>query len=221
MSASDLPHDMSDLTPRQIAQFFFDRPLDPPMDWWDLDEEGFGPGDNPVRYVSNLTQFFYSFAELAKPYEFPQVEQGVWGLISHCSFSVDWIFQEDRPEQAFEFLTASRPMFLEYLANIEFEAENGFFMWWDVVGGELELLRKHVDEALAAKLGDAHLAVLQEILDSPDDYCHSCALHGLGHLDHPKRPEVVDRFIERLKAKGELDEWDLNWIQECRDGTVM
>ena len=121
MSASDLPHDMSVLTPSQIAQFFFDRPTEPRIDWWDLDGEGYGP-ENPGRYVSNLTQLFHSFADLAKPYQFQQVEQGVWGLISHCSFSVDWIFQEDQPEQAFEFLTASRPMFLEYLTNTEFEA---------------------------------------------------------------------------------------------------
>ena len=211
---------MSVLTPSQIAQFFFDRPTEPRIDWWDLDGEGYGP-ENPGRYVSNLTQLFHSFADLAKPYQFQQVEQGVWGLISHCSFSVDWIFQEDQPEQAFEFLTASRPMFLEYLTNTEFEAENGFFMWWDVVGGEMELLRENVDEALAAQLGDAHLAVLEEILDSPDDYCQSCALHGLGHLSHPERPLVVDRFLERLKARGELDEWNLDWIQECRDGTVL
>ena len=70
-------------------------------------------------------------------------------------------------------------------------------------------------------LGNTHLEVLKEILASGDDYCQVCALHGLGHLEDPRRKDVVDSFIERLKAKGELDEWDLNWIQECRDGTVL
>ena len=76
-------------------------------------------------------------------------------------------------------------------------------------------------EAGTTRVRDAHLAALESILALDDDHCQYCALHGLGHLEHPRRAEVVTAFIEGERAAGRLDNWRLEWLEECRDGTVM
>ena len=63
------------------------------------------------------------------------------------------------------------------------------------------------------------LATLTKILALEEDRCEQYALHGLGHLHHPQRAAVVQKFIDE-----HADEWPedaLAWIKECRDGTVM
>ena len=211
---------MSELSPAEVAQFFFDRPTEPEFNWNELDEQRLWVVGDVRRYLETLTMFFESFVQLAEPYEFRQVEKGVRGLSAGNLFSLGWAIEQSRVQHLEllpKLLEAMKPMFLEYLANAKFEEEHGFFMWWDYMGDHFYLGGWDREGAIA----DTHLEVLSEILASNDDYCQVCALHGLGHLEHPRREEVVDGFIERLKANGELDEWDPDWIQECRDGTVL
>jgi hypothetical protein len=45
------------------------------------------------------------------------------------------------------------------------------------------------------------------------------ALHGLGHLKHQRAPEIVAQYIEEHGEHWTQD--GREWLERCRDGTVM
>ncbi len=59
------------------------------------------------------------------------------------------------------------------------------------------------------------LTTLTEILALGEVRCEQYALHGLGHLPHPERAQTVQKFIDESAEEG------LEWVKQCRDGTVM
>lgn len=70
-----------------------------------------------------------------------------------------------------------------------------------------------------APIIDAAFNTLKEILELGEARCVDCALHGLGHLLHPRKAELVQRYVDRNRNK--LDSDTLRWLKECRDGTVQ
>lgn len=81
-----------------------------------------------------------------------------------------------------------------------------------------EQLYREIDPDHRALL-DETLNVLKRILALGEPCCEGAALHGLGHLWHPKSWEVVQAFIHQHRAS--LDEESLRWLRNCRDGVVM
>lgn len=81
--------------------------------------------------------------------------------------------------------------------------ENGYFMWWDLVCDDLE--EPHLIEVC--------LEVLSDLLSIPDIRVQWSALHGLGHLRHPRRAEVVSKFMARL-GQGAYNEEEWQWMVE-------
>jgi hypothetical protein len=71
----------------------------------------------------------------------------------------------------------------------------------------------------AQSVADAMLDSLCSILRLPDERCQSYALHGLGHLRHPKARAVVQKHIQ--VHRGGWSPEMLAWAESCRDGTVM
>jgi hypothetical protein len=63
------------------------------------------------------------------------------------------------------------------------------------------------------------LATLERILAVPNEVSQYSALHGLGHLHHPRVKEIVTEF-----AKTQARHWpdkDKLWLQQCADGRIM
>ena len=70
-----------------------------------------------------------------------------------------------------------------------------------------------------ARVADAMLDTLTQILYLEEQRCVYYALHGLNHLEHPRGAAVVQAFIDRHKS-----EWTpegLAYVESCRDGTAM
>jgi hypothetical protein len=66
---------------------------------------------------------------------------------------------------------------------------------------------------------DEMLETLTKILYLDETRCEQYALHGLNHLQHPKRFQTVQQFIDIYS-----DNWDeetLTWLESCRDGNAM
>jgi hypothetical protein len=61
-------------------------------------------------------------------------------------------------------------------------------MWWDLL--------RNFDDERDAKVKDAMLAALSRILQLDSPHCHLSALHGLGHLEHDGKREIIERFLE-------------------------
>ena len=85
---------------------------------------------------------------------------------------------------------------------------HGWEMLWDMVFGPGQM----PDET-----ADIFLASLEEILSINDKRCQAAALHGLNHLDHPRRPAVVQAWINAHRHEG----WNISWLEACRDGKAM
>ncbi len=66
---------------------------------------------------------------------------------------------------------------------------------------------------------DQMLATLTKILALEEGRCEQYVLHGLGHLHHPQRAAVVQKFIDEHADEWPEDTW--GWVEDCRDGTVM
>ena len=63
------------------------------------------------------------------------------------------------------------------------------------------------------------LEILVKILALNEGRCEQFALHGLGHLIHPQKAVVVQKFID--DNRNNFDEDGIAWLEQCRDGTVM
>lgn len=225
-------YDFSTLQSHEVATFFFDRPLG--VDWWDGAYDDYHVSDSH-RFFTCLVEFFERFVEFATPYDFHQVEQGIWGIMSRTDFSLPghlshialrvergWVEPGKIIFTDLPLLVSSmRGMFENYLLNAKFEAENGFFMWWDIVGECVDDYAAALGPQICRRTKDIRLEVLKSILALPDNHCKECALHGLGHLRHEQRPEVVQTFIDEITKTGEIDDWRGEWLKDCRDGTVM
>lgn len=61
------------------------------------------------------------------------------------------------------------------------------FMWFD-------LFRDFADDP-DPRVGTALAEAAAEVLLLPSVECQYAALHGLGHFDHPRRREWIDRFL--------------------------
>jgi hypothetical protein len=71
------------------------------------------------------------------------------------------------------------------------------------------------------QLIDTIFDTLCKIIALPDVDIQAFALHGLGHAHHPGVPAVVQRYIDEVGAISGQTEASIEWLKQCRDGTVM
>ena len=86
---------------------------------------------------------------------------------------------------------------------------HGWEMLWDLVLGYKN----------PGELADVALDCLKEILAMDDDRCQEYALHGLGHLAHHDRPNVVQEWMDKHRHEAAMWRWE--WVEQCREGTVL
>jgi hypothetical protein len=65
---------------------------------------------------------------------------------------------------------------------------------------------------------EAILRTLIRILAIDHSGCQISALHGLGHLHHPRVQEIVQNFLAAHRA--EFNDDDLAWIEDCAVGKI-
>ena len=72
------------------------------------------------------------------------------------------------------------------------------FMWWDRIAYDFECgNRQRSDNFETARLQDCIMDALVQILSLPSIHSQRAALHGLGHLHHPRTREVIERYLAR------------------------
>jgi hypothetical protein len=205
--------------------FVFDHPV--PEDriagkqwYWEYGFE-IGHPSRPERLVEHFTALCNQFAELTKRYSLPQIDQGIWFLLcERIHFGQYLREQRIALDLRKSCIHSMYRVYADFVAKSDVEAmENCFQMWWDLL---LDDFYGHGDATLdpdAIEIESAMLETLTQILQLDDPRSQEYALHGLGHLKHPEAREVVARYID---AHG--DEWTAEgrqWLQQCRDGTVM
>ncbi len=140
----------------------------------DVSEEQleYARGDLP-----RVLYFLNSFPSLLDKYTLDEVDQMVWGILTHPG---NVVYESD--DYCYEAIVkASIVPFRDYLPFVTEGQENGFYMWFDL----LEWERKG---PAPQYLKD----VLKEILLIDNDHCQFCAYHGVNHLPTQEdRDEVL------------------------------
>jgi len=227
--------DPSLLSYEEFVELFFARPVA---------ANEYGPGDaldgfdspfefrNPAVIIDHLTRLFRDFSTVAATYSLEQVDQALGAIIgtkfelTQCLWRRE-ICLQDR----LACIGAMYEVYADFVAPNEAKVMAGCFdMWWDMLAegfwGRQDAFSDQQRDSAVAKLEsedrqllDKMFETLSRILNLPDQRTQSFALHGLGHLHHPRVPALIDDYVKR-----EGSNWTpegLKWIAECRAGTVM
>ena len=171
----------------------------------------------PEKIVEYLTRLCDGFSELGKKYSLPQLNQGIWAIIGPAFALGDLLWKPTIPlADRLICIRSMRRPYIDYVDGHDAPVmENCFSMWFDMVLGWRE---SYTDLAADERsLLDTFFETLCAILELNDERCQSYALHGLGHLCHPARAARVQQFIDAHQG----EDLNLEWLHECRDGTVM
>lgn len=220
--------DFSLMSYEDWLEFIFNRPvIEDPWEGIGVSLSGFA--DRPMVIVNHLTKLCMEFHLLRNRFSWKQIDQGVWSTLMFPVEAVDHLIGDEVPLE--EFITCVESMYFVF-ADTFAKMENGetegtcHFMWWDVFGMAFCIRYGHrTNEVFVPKdervrrMQDTIFGTLVRILDLPDTRCQDSALHGLGHLHHPKGAEVVQKYIDQHGH--EMDTAGLEWVIRCRDGTVM
>ncbi|MGA8221070.1 MAG: hypothetical protein WB780_05390 [Candidatus Acidiferrales bacterium] len=230
--------DLSSLPFDQFVDFFFARapvPDDQQYDYFMQDPSGqqFDEAvpSAPSVIVEHMTRLFTEFGQIAPKFSLAQLDQGVWGLLG-CNLRLyEFLWDSSIPlDQRIQCIRSMYSVFADFVALSELKPnETGFYMWWDLIlfsfWVEQTYERKLPSESYdlldedSRRLLDAAFETLVEILKLNNATTNSCALHGLGHLQHPGVRTVVQAYIDTQPPGLPPD--TLKWLESCRDGKIM
>ena len=159
------------------------------------------------RWVIDILE---EWAEYASGMTHKQQDQVLWRIGSNPMFVGWWLEEGSEIERAdqLRLLDAAKGVTLSIpkLYGPGQPMDTAYFMWWDLL----------ISDASNLEISDRCLEILGDLSWHADQRVQCAALHGLGHLSHPRRPAVVDEYIRR-HPEAITD----SWVQQCREGTVM
>jgi hypothetical protein len=190
-------------------QLVFDHPVTVPHWYWDQWDKEFGT-EKQLQYATML--FMKSADLLIGTFSPEQIDQGMGMLISGPTrFSIaNTIWLRALPQKIREDCIASMvPLFRELFAVVP--VEFSCFMWWDE-------LRGWDHEDVDPQTKEIVLQALMAILEIPSRDCQLSALHGLNHLWHPKREQIIREF---LAQNPNVDEFTKEFAGSAIEGKMM
>jgi hypothetical protein len=237
--ADDMPlFDLSQLNFEEFVSFLFDHDMEKEEYWYHEPAlhtfNTFNDKDvsSPSIIVKHMTRLFTEFSAVASRYSLPQINAGIWAMLGYGGFQLEkhlWLPAAPLDER----LACIRSMYFvysDYVVKSTVEVmENCFDLWWDAVASgfweqmDFELKINQGDtlslNAEHRALLDAMFETLSKILALPDLRTQGYALHGLGHLHHPGVRDLVQHFLDEHRQ--DLTAEGIDWVEQCRDGTVM
>lgn len=205
--------------------FVFDHPVrnNSPQDGWyskrDYNLSVFV--SNPAQLVEHVTRLCHDFTKLVDTYSLPQINLGLWFVIGPTVDLGQYLREKDVLIEVRKSCVRSMyRVYADFVSQSDAEEmETIFYMWWDMLLCAFYwMVDSEIDED-AREIENTILETLAKILQLDDIRTQQYALHGLGHLEHPKVRDVVAEYIN---AHG--DEWtedSQQWLQTCLDGTVL
>lgn len=230
MSENFQDFDYSTLNYEEWLRFFFDRPVMPNItessDMYYADSGMFLQASNPARVIDHLTAVCRNFRVVSERFTLPQLDQGIWAILGAHYDHGEYLFDRSVAlESRIDCICSMYRVYADFVAKSDVEVmENCFNMWWDILAHsfwskyDYSYDVKQLDDD-SWQILDAMFETLVKILELDDARTQAYALHGLGHLHHPKVNEVVQSYID--SHEGELTDEELKWLERCRDGEVM
>jgi hypothetical protein len=220
--------DLSELPYEEWLGFFFARDVDPYGDLWHQYHIARPPAQ-PDQAITYLTRMCRDFAMLPPQCSWEQINQGVWAVFSYPAEMADFLMQNTVPlELRLECIRAMYHVYADVIAKLDpaITMENCFYMWWDTIAEKFCRSSGYEGMGQFNPADDEHrqmqkviLETLVRILHVGEHRCEFAALHGLGHLRHAEGVKAIQEYI--VKHADDLTPDDLDWLKECRDGTMM
>ena len=222
--------DISLLSYEDWVRFVFDAPIRKIDDksWRNDLSDTTG---NPSQLLEYFKTACADFTFLVSYYSPAQIDQGFWLLLG-CQIDIPRLLNDTAiPIDIRKTCIAAMSLpYTKVLASRSdlCAATNCFYMWFDMVAkGFWHAVSYRTDpiadiSALIAQdreIHDAILNTLRQILQLNSDACKLAALHGLGHLHHPLGEALVQEFLDTTAKDWSVE--NRQWIETCRDGTVM
>lgn len=230
--------DLSLLTFEEFVSFFFDHDVQKEEYWYqdpalenfnDFDDKGVS---SPSVIVEHMTRLFTEFSVVASKYTFQQINAGIWAMFTYGGFHLQKHLWLPVVPLALRLncIGSMYCVYSDYVAKSTVEVmENCFSMWWDAVASAF-WEQVHFTDNIAdgdvvslnteqRSLLDSMFETLSKILSLSDARTQEFALHGLGHLHHPGVRDLVQRFLDEHRE--DFTPEGIDWVERCRDGTVM
>lgn len=203
MSYED-PIDATGYNYEEWIRFAFDHP--PEETFWYYTEEMHFVCD-PKVVVTYYTRLFRDPRPTLSAYDDARLEPGIWFVVgSQLGY---WLWDTNIPLQSrLECIAAMPDMFRLFLA--EHPVEPACMMWWDML--------RTFDDDPDTRIVEAMVTALAEVLQLPMRHCRMSALHGLGHLSHDSKEQIIRKF---LASSRDLDTEIVEYAESAIAGTVL
>jgi hypothetical protein len=167
----------------QWVKFVFDHPVSDPEWYWN--EEWEGDHNLVLEYSIRL---FRNPGFLLEDYSPEQIEQGFWFLMGPAGEMYRWIWDEEidwllRRECIISMVDVFEKLFAQNPLNNE-----NCYMWWDHL--------RNFEDNPDLKVREVMLEALSRVLKIESHECQISALHGLGHLEHERKREVIEEYLD-------------------------
>ncbi|HEU4881594.1 MAG TPA: hypothetical protein VFT45_05095 [Longimicrobium sp.] len=217
--------DLRAATDDEISAVVFDHPVVPGKTtawWWAFDDAKVVI--EPRRALAYMTNLFNAPEGLMDRYSAAQIDQGFWFMYSAAAEDVfgRQLWNDAEPWDDRERCIRALPrlyqaLFEPMLFLLEDYYASAMFMLPDFI---VWMSRPRVthDGADALRVCQALLDAFGEMLGSSHDATRTAALHGLGHLAHPDRADVIRDFV---RANPGLDPELRDYAERAVVGDVL
>ncbi len=220
--STQIYYDLRNISFDEFLNFIFDHEvvdLHDKGEPWYYDEMWI---DWNKEFVANLfIELFNRSDELLVRFSPEKLEQGFWAVVGpnlECN-AYNLIHDDDVDVAVKEKLICSMYFVYEKLfANNPLDTSSN--MWWDCLaygyyeGGP----RNPANDEEDRRIQNAMFSTLIKILSLKSEACQGAALHGLGHLRHPKTEGVIADFIKR---NSQLTSEQIAYAKACITGDIM
>ena len=167
---------------------------------------------DPVRVTDYYIRLFTNPTEPLARFDDETLEQAFWAIQDcnlDCAVSTV-IWDDEVPFQSRADCVRSMYHLFDRLFFSK-ALETSVQMWWDSLAYAWHCGNRSRDKGGEDQLmQDVMFETLERILFLESEVCQGAALHGLGHLHHPKTEETIRRFLTARPAiRKELREYAL------------
>lgn len=154
---------------------------------------------DPARHCEYFTLLFCDPLELPERYTLPQLGQAFWWM--QASFNdgsvADVLWTGSLPiQRRIAMVDAMYFLYSDLFAAVPIGRSP--HMWWENMARSVS---GHVDgpdrQAERDQIADAIFGTLARLLELDSESCRIDALHGLNHLAHPRKEELIREYLTR------------------------
>jgi len=192
------PSDLTNIPFDEFVSLIFDRDIPPKAGRLDASFYDVGVEFDAQKMCAYYVQLFHQPEFLVSRFTRQQLEEGFWAIIGH---TVEWsmaniIDDSNLPLSSRKDCIESMAVLFERLFANE-PLDTSVHMWWDSLCNAWH--RGHRNRERGGEdleLQDIFFQTLSKVLAINSWICQGAALHGLGHLHHPRTKELVNRYLD-------------------------